>query len=755
MKATIELNFYYYSDEKYINKFKLSFYKESKPIDSNVCKDDIPEELFMHNRDKIVIGITLFTIENDSKEFKFYAYKGENKVYIKIDALDKNVFEIIFKVGNDLQIKRLKQNFTKFDSLGNKDRVRLTLINPESYININKNLVDLNDIVNNNINVNEKLLDSFQISVENLKEKQYIVRQLKEDEETDIIFLKQTKEELKNFISNLNKLLEEKDEIIFEYNFGLLKKQYKCIFSHKPLNLNINKDYLNQYLKDNNLQELDIFSNLFILDYFINNRDKSFNKKQLEHIIPLIQEKKKEINALTNVDFIEKIRILDIFCNLLEKFDSIENINSLGIKYFIFADRENNSIMDKVYNFFQDFINSLSEKSKIFSYLLSIDSGFGFHKKKKVYTFDLTSLSMIKSHLNDLFPKSCIFYKKDNDNIALTSCKCGGIAINEIYVLPEKKKNENINYNLLNNNLTTEECEDISMNIVLFLFHEYMGHKKFALASKGKESPKKVFNKQSKLIELKYKNEFKENDYDSEYILTSNLPKGDSGHFLELCFGKFENELIFHILANLKNKGKLIYRADLFTDSGEKLKKYTILKKKAEKKGLTFNFTKEQSIENEIDEMEKKLFEFEYKDPQKRNRDKKADYPEDENNSKKKKIDANFLKSGEKSETQVKIDKDKEELFTGVENKISNELNENKKGKTIGSNEDLIGNNEVPKDKRNISRKEREKRILKKFNLNDDDNLLENIEAIFDDKILNEEDLDDLLFLYSKYNIKY
>lgn len=297
------------------------------------------------------------------------------------------------------------------------------------------------------------------------------------------------------------------------------------------------------------------------------------------------------------------------------------------------------------------------------------------------------------------------------------------------------------------------------MNIVLFFFHEYVGYKKYALASKAKESPKKIFNEKGKLIELKYKDEFEENDYDNEYILTSDLPKGDSGHFLESCYGKFENKLIFHILANLENKGKLVKRADLFTDSCEKLKKYTVLKKKSEEEGLTFNFSDDQTIEDEINEMEKKFSEFNYKIPQKRKRDKNTDCMEGENISKKKKLDPNFLNFGEKSEMkQNKKDNDKGELFINNENKISNCLNENKKDITIENNEDLIGNLEDPKDKENFSkikRKEREKRILEKFELIDDDNLLENVESILNDKTLSDEDLNDLLFLCYKYNIKY
>ena len=87
------------------------------------------------------------------------------------------------------------------------------------------------------------------------------------------------------------------------------------------------------------------------------------------------------------------------------------------------------------------------------------------------------------------------------------------------------------------------------------------------------------------------------------YILESNNEKGDSGHFLELAYGKYENALLIKLLLDMKNKGKLIYRPDLFTDSGEKLRDYITLRTIAKKKMINLNFKKDLTIENEIDAM--------------------------------------------------------------------------------------------------------------------------------------------------------
>jgi hypothetical protein len=74
-----------------------------------------------------------------------------------------------------------------------------------------------------------------------------------------------------------------------------------------------------------------------------------------------------------------------------------------------------------------------------------------------------------------------------------------------------------------------------------------------------------------------------------EYILTTKKGKGDSGHFLELSYGKIDNTLITKLLFDMDNKGKLIERPDLFTDKGEILKKYVSLRTIIKKRNIKFN----------------------------------------------------------------------------------------------------------------------------------------------------------------------
>ena len=152
------------------------------------------------------------------------------------------------------------------------------------------------------------------------------------------------------------------------------------------------------------------------------------------------------------------------------------------------------------------------------------------------------------------------------------------LKINDFYLI---NKN-NINY-ASNNlpNISDEKKDDIAVTIYLENMHEASGHKKYALSEQENVSPKKIFNKNNEIKTLEHQGNYVSGDNNSEYILTStyNKNKGDSGHYLELCYGKYNNKLIIGILRNMKDKGKLINYPELFTGDGKKLNEYVSLRK--------------------------------------------------------------------------------------------------------------------------------------------------------------------------------
>ena len=128
--------------------------------------------------------------------------------------------------------------------------------------------------------------------------------------------------------------------------------------------------------------------------------------------------------------------------------------------------------------------------------------------------------------------------------------------------------------------------------------HEVFEHKKFALSEEENNSPIKIFNKKNEMVTLKYKYDYDPNDTKSEFILSSRKRAGDSGHYLELCYGKYNNSLIIELLRNMKNKGKLIRYPELFTNDGKKLYEYVSLREQIKENNI--NITVKNVINESI-----------------------------------------------------------------------------------------------------------------------------------------------------------
>ena len=144
----------------------------------------------------------------------------------------------------------------------------------------------------------------------------------------------------------------------------------------------------------------------------------------------------------------------------------------------------------------------------------------------------------------------------------------------------------------------------------------------------------------------------------------------------------------------IKNKGKLVKRADLFIKSPELLEKYVILKKIAEEKEMSFNFNDTTSIEEEISEMKSKIDIDKYME--------------------------------EKREKEGEINS-------------SDEIEEEEENSEESEEEEI-------EDKRM-------RKILKKFKFKYNEELLSNVESKMDEKGLSQKDYDDLNYIYKIYEI--
>ena len=265
--------------------------------------------------------------------------------------------------------------------------------------------------------------------------------------------MKNNQKYLNDFFSDLEETVKKEN---FYLEFGNLKNKYKDIFNIKFPHLNKDSEYINDLCKNNNLTDLKVFFIAYFVSIILKN-DKIINDPELlSAVLERAKEDYKNIDIKNNINIDEKIKILSVYILLYSDCQTISSLNSLKIKNYIFSEKENNSIMDKVNTFFEKFIESLSEESNIFYYLLQLNSGIGYFKKEKVYTFDLTNLDMLKKHLRSLFPKSLTIYNfngKEDSGIAFCSPHTGGIALNEIYLVPKEKYNI-IDYNSSSQNIS-------------------------------------------------------------------------------------------------------------------------------------------------------------------------------------------------------------------------------------------------------------------------------------------------------------
>ena len=607
MSASIELIFFYTVQR--IDKFKFSFWKEPKNIIATRYTYPIPESEFKYGKDKSQMKIFLYKQNsNDFQEHNFNIYYGKNIAYIQLDGLSLISYEIILRNSHqNLMLSSLSKKFTDLDSIGNKDKKRLVLINyAESNLYFNDVPYDLSKIILKNCEI-ESL--SYQISEIDLNAKKFIVKPFESRKECDIEFLKKNKELYHCFAQDLENLFYCNDNEYIE-KLTDINEKYKELANYDLTNFHKRNEYLSKLFELNDFLDTNFFLNLFKCLYFYEYIDDFINKRTITQcFIDKIEKIFEDFKDNNNIKIYEKIRALNSLFFTNANLQDLNQLNSLNIKYYIISETVENSILDKVVKFFNNYIDGINANSSIYEYLEFLDGGYGYYNKEKVYTYDLTNLKMIKEHLKEIFPQILIFFNIENNEVAFTTPQFQGVVINEFHLLKnykEVKGIKNIDYNCpYSLSLNEEMYNDIAMNIVLDLIHEVFRHKKYGLTETEAQSSKKIINNKKEIIELKHISEFNPNTNDNnEYVLASNKSKGDSGYFLELSYGNVDNILVARLLFYMKKKGKLINRWDLFLDNGEKLKKYVYLRNIIEKKNIEFDFNNNMTIEDEMKEMD-------------------------------------------------------------------------------------------------------------------------------------------------------
>ena len=725
MSASLELNFFYKT--KNIDRYQLSFQKDIQIIKEGLLnsKIEIPESEFKYNKDKHQMSIKLFREKSDTnEEYYFNVYYGENAAYVQLDELHCYSYEIILRNIDNLHIRGSDNDFTKLDSMGNKDKKRLVLINyGPAFLIINEINLDLNQITKTNCIAH---FPSNQLSELDFKTNKFIVKPMKNMEDYNYNFLLKNKDKYKEFAEELNSILECK-ESIYQKKIDEIKIRYNDLASYKFIYFIKAKEYLEKIFDINKNSSIEIFYNYFLLLFFYE-QDELFKSQPeiAKNYINIIKNITNDIQKNPDISMFEKISAVNALILKIGKLENLNDLKNLNIKYYFYSKKFENSILDKVIKFFDKFIETLNEKSDVYQDLLFLDTGYGYYNHEKVYTYDLTNLEMLKPYLREIIPKFFIFcYMNDNSTSFITP-EFYGIVFNEKFLIQNYKDMNEISLISYDKPINIQEptmkeiYNDIAANIVIYLLMEMTEDKKYSLVEPGIDIPKKILNKENKLIELKYCKEKDKNnnmDVNSEYILSSNNNRGDSGNFLEFSYGKIGNDLLMKLLCQMKNKGKLIERADLFTDDVEKLKKFVILRMFLENNNINYDFINNMSIEDEIVKMESLVSNYKPKDNGiKVTEDKKRD--KNEYLNKKRNAQQN-LDNQEKPENK----KPKLDLMNFIENIIIKKESEN-----VKDNEENLSFNERIKGKTHKEVVEMSrKRVLKRFNFKYDENLRDNL----------------------------
>ena len=658
-------------------------------------------------------------------------YKGKNYAYIFREDKKGSSAEIIFKdLKEEIEIKRRNYIFNKLDSMDTLNRKRLTLINFDfNTIEINNKPYNLIEIIHSNCGIKAS---SYQISVFSLEQEVFSVKPIFENEPViHVDLLKSLKDSIKDKSSQFEKCLDIEE--MEKYKNAINKLKTNVGISKDVLmnfmKMNLPKNYLENLFEENKWINLDIYYDILILNsLFLLDQEKLEKKVLIKNFLELIKLYISKLKEDEELKLFQKIQIIINIFMCINYIKDEKELLELNIRYYTFSSAEKDSILFQVKKFFNELISKISEESLIFKQLLYINSGHGYCKFNPIYTFDLLNADMIKEHLKDIFPEALIFFNSSTSNtLAFHHSPGGGISINEYKVIYEKFKIKDIDYN---KNTKIKDSDNIAMNIVLNLFHEYMGHKKYHsgfLQDYDKiSSPKKYINDDNEIIELKYIKSSKINVKNCDFILSDNNSfKGDSGHFLELCFGKINNKLVFSYLNSFNDNGNLLKRPDLFSDkTGETLKKYADFKYQCKKKNISLNITNDMSIENEIQEMEEKLNSKIYK----RNRE------EDK--------DSESILTSYSMNKKKKVENELQSLYEEDTKNIESENEDSQEIKTINENNKM-------KKLRKI-----EKKMAKKFNLKLDATFVRQISQKLKDPNICLEDSNELAYLFYNYSIQ-
>ena len=483
--------------------------------------------------------------------------------------------DLIFNENNEIKIEIEKdENSLDVVDISKTKRIILINISPEDLFFVNG--VDLVDDIFDLSNDN-----SIQVSLLNL-EKKIFPYKIISSEKYDAFFEKIEKYEKdsKDFVNEIQQIIDNKKNISKEEKQEIITKLQKKIYLLDALEVrfNFSNNIMLKYF--NEKKYLDFISNCCLLEIaqvYLSREDVFLN--ELKKIFDYFKSYKLKLEKDIVLNTYQKILILIEFNHFfIAKGENIINFESIKFSYYSKKTMEIDSPLLSAISFLKDFINDLDESSPFFIPLILIDSGKFIYNNESIYAYGLYSKEIVKKHLRDIIYETIIVYEDYNtDKIAETNKNTGVVSLNlcktlapsAIIDIGKKIKDENARI-------------DYSLKIILALFHELLGHKKFSYNSNSNvtDSPGSYYDEKKKIIKFVNVKSNKEGE-DIIKIIRDEDCDGDSGHFLEYFFGECKYGYIIHLIEKMilgKVNLNFLYNKRLWKEDINVLKKYVELK---------------------------------------------------------------------------------------------------------------------------------------------------------------------------------
>ena len=234
-----------------IHSYKLSFAPNNLYfIQNSEETHEIPEEVFKLWKDKAIIYIILYDVKGEcltTIKYPIYYY-SINTIYIEENYIGNGYnIEIDFKHSKDLSLKINEKEIKSLDSIGTKDRHKITLIN-FNISTITANQKDI-DIIQEIVKCNEKSpINFYRISI-NMEDPEIkkIVQPVKEVSSPKVHLLNEKKIIFDEFYKKLKELIEIKNNDNYKEKYELIVEEYTNKIQMFDYELNKSKDYLEQY----------------------------------------------------------------------------------------------------------------------------------------------------------------------------------------------------------------------------------------------------------------------------------------------------------------------------------------------------------------------------------------------------------------------------------------------------------------------------------------------------------------------------